>query len=214
MPTIQNVARQRWLPKAKSKPQSEADGVLSSTQSSMVGPRESGFRGNLCRIPWSGGGPDLRRRGCDFEIVGKNILRPINAHPPLPPTLVAHRSCNVHKEPRTKISFIPVGVEAAGRSLLYREARRADNASYVRILLPEEKEGSIDIHFAALRVPRLALLIESEVLNQSRHYPPVDGITMGPDKRTGEAKKASRRIRKFLMKDGMSNETHIPLMVA
>ena len=68
----------------------------------IVGPRGSGFRAKFCSLAWLGGGPDLCRRGCNFETVGKNILRPIDAYPPLPPTLVAHRSCKVHEEPRTE----------------------------------------------------------------------------------------------------------------
>jgi hypothetical protein len=96
---------------------------------------------------------------------------------------------------------------------LNREARRADNTNYIRILLSKEKEGSIDIHFAAVRVASLAGLVKPKVLNQSRHDPPVDRITVRPDKRAGEAEKACGRIRETVM-DRVSNETQIPLVVA
>ena len=39
--------------------------------------------------------PHLRWRGCNFETVAQHILWPMNAEPPLTPTLIAERSCQI-----------------------------------------------------------------------------------------------------------------------
>ena len=61
--------------------------------------QSSTFRGGACLASANLGvrRPHLRRRGRNFKAVAQYILWPVNAEPPLTPTLIADRACQICK---------------------------------------------------------------------------------------------------------------------